>query len=59
MVFLMECVLFNAVTEDIFEENAVEIYHTFDKIDLKHLRKIVAKKCVSVLKRILLERVTN
>ena len=49
-------VLFNAVAEDIFEENAVEIYHTFDKIDFKHLRGIVAKKCVPVLKRILLER---
>lgn len=50
-------VLFNAVAEDIFEENAVEIYHTFDKIDFKHLRGIVAKKCVPVLKRVLLERV--
>lgn len=50
-------VLFNAVAEDIFEENAVEIYHTFDKIDFKHLRGIVAKKCVPVLKRVLLEKV--
>ena len=50
-------VLFNAVSEDIFEENAVEIYHTFDKIDFKHLRGIVAKKCVPVLKRVLLEKV--
>ena len=50
-------VLFNAVAEDIFEENAVEIYHTFDKIDFKHLRGIIAKKCVPVLKRVLLERV--
>ena len=49
-------ILFNAVAEDMFEENAVEIYHTFDKIDFKHLRGIVAKKCVSVLKRVLLER---
>lgn len=51
-------VLFNAVSEDIFEENAVEIYRTFDKIDFKHLRGIVAKKCVPVLKRVLLERAT-
>ena len=49
-------VLFNAVSEDIFEENAVEIYRTFDKIDFKHLRGIIAKKCVPVLKRILLGR---
>ena len=49
-------ILFNAVSEDIFEENAVEIYHTFDKIDFKHLRRIVAKKCIPVLKGILLER---
>lgn len=52
-------VLFDSVAEDIFEENAVEIYHTFDKIDFKHLRGIVAKKCVPVLKRVLLERATN
>lgn len=49
-------VLFNSVAEDIFEENAVEIYHTFDNIDFKHLRGIVAKKCVPVLKKVLLER---
>ena len=49
-------VLFNTVAEDIFEENAVEIYHTFDKIDFKHLRGIVAKKCIPVLKKVLLER---
>ena len=52
----MMSILFNAVTKDIFIENISEIYDLFDKVNLNNLRGLIAKKCVPVLKRVLLER---
>lgn len=49
-------VLFNAVAEDIFLEHSIEIYKDFDRINFKELRRLIAKQCVPVVKRVLLKR---
>ena len=48
-------ILFTALAEDILEENIIEIYHLVNKIDFKYFNNILAKKCVPILKKTLLE----
>ena len=47
-------ILFKKVVEDIFEEEIIEIYHNYSIINFKTLNNLVSKKCVKILKDVIM-----
>ena len=50
-------VLFKAVVRDFLEEEIVEIYENYKGVDFKALESLVSKKCVKVLKEVMMNGV--
>ena len=50
-------ILFKRVVEDILEEEIIEIYYNYSKINFKTLNNLVSKKCVLTLKKVIMGRV--
>lgn len=46
--------LFKSVIKDIFEEEIIEIYQNYNSINFKILTVLVSKRCVIVLKRVIM-----
>jgi len=55
---LME-VLPKRVIEDIYEEHWREILHSNMSLDLKNTRKLITKRCLSVLKQVITNNALN
>jgi len=47
--------LFKVVVKDILEEEIVEIYENYKSVDFKALESLVSKKCVKVLKDVMMK----
>ena len=50
-------ILFNRVVEDILEEEIIEIYHNYSGINFKILNNLVSKRCVSILKQVIMSKI--
>ena len=47
-------VLYKFVIQDMLEEEILELYETYNSIDFKNLNRLVSKKCVIVLKKVIM-----
>jgi hypothetical protein len=47
-------ILYKKVIQDIMEEEILEIYQNYKSINFKILNKLISKKCVIVLKNVIM-----